>query len=117
MNIREQLRTSQTRRAFLQGSTLGIGSIALGELQANEATKDPVSRTPVGGMKGLPHFPPKVKRIIYLFHRDSFLYNFLGFWGEFGGDFWRVFGGVVVYLYHIFGGFLGGILGDCFDIF
>ena len=67
MNIREQLLTSQTRRAFLQGSTLGIGSIALGELQASEAKKDPISRTPVGGMKGIPHFPPKVKRVIYLF--------------------------------------------------
>jgi len=52
-----------TRRAILQNSTLGLGSIALSSLlRANNPT-----RNTIGGIDDLPHFDPKVKRVIYLF--------------------------------------------------
>ena len=53
------------RRAILQNSTLGLGSIALSTLlKGNE--NNPV-RNPIGGIDELPHHDPKVKRVIYLF--------------------------------------------------
>jgi hypothetical protein len=55
--------TQQTRRAFLERSTLGLSSIALGGLLHGGET----SRNPLGGLEGFPHFTPKAKRVIYLF--------------------------------------------------
>ncbi|HJO53206.1 MAG TPA: DUF1501 domain-containing protein, partial [Verrucomicrobiota bacterium] len=43
---------------------LGLGTIALGSLLDAAAEK---RRNAVGGLVGLPHFTPKVKRVIYLF--------------------------------------------------
>ena len=43
-----------TRRHFFGRSALGLGTAALSNLFA-------------GGLTGLPHFPPKAKRVIYLF--------------------------------------------------
>ena len=52
-----------TRRAVLNSSAVSLGSIALNSLlQAEETT-----RNPIGGLAGLPHSNPKVKRVIYLF--------------------------------------------------
>ena len=59
-----ELRAGQTRRAFLEKSTLGLGSIALGTLLHGAAEKP---RNQIGGLEGLPHFAPKAKRVIYLF--------------------------------------------------
>ncbi|MEC9091461.1 MAG: DUF1501 domain-containing protein, partial [Planctomycetota bacterium] len=65
-----------SRRAFLQESTLGIGAIALHSLApgtlANSTTGSPTRKPPAGGhspstMTGLPNFPGKAKRVIYLF--------------------------------------------------
>jgi len=52
-----------TRRSILQNSTLGLGSIALGTLLQGKAPP----RNSLGGIKGLPHSNPRVKRVIYLF--------------------------------------------------
>ena len=52
-----------TRRSILQNSTLGLGSIALGTLLNGKAAP----RNSLGGIKGLPHSNPRVKRVIYLF--------------------------------------------------
>ena len=52
-----------TRRSILQNSTLGLGSIALGTLLEGRAPP----RNSLGGIKGLPHSNPRVKRVIYLF--------------------------------------------------
>jgi hypothetical protein len=52
-----------TRRSILQNSTLGLGSIALGTLLEGKAPP----RNSLGGIKGLPHSNPRVKRVIYLF--------------------------------------------------
>lgn len=50
----------QTRRAFLGTAGLSLGALALHTLSPSEAAAD---ETPAGS---LPHFPAKVKRIIYL---------------------------------------------------
>jgi hypothetical protein len=50
-----------TRRHFLSSASLGLGSLALRALLPGEATAGS------SGVLGAPHFPPKVKRVIYLF--------------------------------------------------
>ena len=68
MDTINELLTQQTRRALLERSTLGLGAIALGELAANNAcAANNPKRNRVGGMADLPHFPPRVSRVIYLF--------------------------------------------------
>ena len=54
---------SVTRRHFLSGASLGLGSIALGALLPRNLS----AQHAPAGLPGLPHFLPKVKRIIYLF--------------------------------------------------
>ena len=57
------------RRTFLHRSAIGIGGLALGSLleqACNSAGKD--GSTAFGT---LPHFPPKVKRVIYLFQSGA----------------------------------------------
>ena len=59
-----------TRRSLFGRTAAGLGGMALGGLLADEAG---AARLGVGdsqrsnGLPGLPHFPPKAKRIIYLF--------------------------------------------------
>ena len=66
MNPLQELQAAQTRRAFLEKTTLGLGSIALADLlRADEAKSRP--RNSIGGFADLPHHQPKVKRVIYLF--------------------------------------------------
>jgi Protein of unknown function (DUF1501) len=50
-----------TRRHFLSTASLGLGSLALSTLLPREA------RAADTGVLGAPHFPPKAKRVIYLF--------------------------------------------------
>ncbi|MFP6874282.1 MAG: DUF1501 domain-containing protein [Verrucomicrobiales bacterium] len=61
-------RLLQNRRQFFGRSSTGIGVAALssllkGELSAKEKAS---GGTRFGGMKGIPHFAPKAKRVIYL---------------------------------------------------
>ena len=63
MNPLAELHMQQTRRAFFERSTLGLGGIALGSLLNARAAR----RNKIGGLAGLPHFAPKAKRVIYLF--------------------------------------------------
>src|SRR5262245_58727312 len=68
----------QTRRQALQTLSCGFGSLALAALAAQQ-------QTDAGAVKPLapkaPHFPPRAKRIIFLFmsggvsHVDSFDYK------------------------------------------
>ena len=67
MSELHQQRIQQTRRAFLHGSTMGIGAMAMNELDAGSKDQSQQVDATVGGLPSLPHFPPKVKRIIYLF--------------------------------------------------
>jgi hypothetical protein len=64
-----------SRRECLNRLALGVGGIALADLLARDATAAPVSASPSlpltppgpAALPGLPHFPAKAKRIIYLF--------------------------------------------------
>jgi hypothetical protein len=51
-----------TRRHFFGRTAAGIGIAALASLFTTEAKGEPL-----GGLPGLPHFPPKARRVIYLF--------------------------------------------------
>ncbi len=73
-----------TRRAFFGRSALGLGPIALATLLAKDcalAGDRASSRGAMPGLPDMPHFPPKVKRVIYLLqngappHLDMFDYK------------------------------------------
>lgn len=64
------------RRSFLGTAGLGLGSVALADLLCKDSSGDETSAgpetMPAGvekdrGILGKPHFPPKAKRVIYLF--------------------------------------------------
>jgi hypothetical protein len=62
------------RRHFLGRSGLGLGTIALGSLLGGEAPGADTARPGGGrseGLKGLPHFAPRAKRVIYLFQSGA----------------------------------------------
>lgn len=74
--IREQLEMMTRRHFFGRTAGLGLGSMALASLLAENGhaatLADPVKPGPqigtaVGGLPGLPHFAPQAKRAIYLF--------------------------------------------------
>ncbi len=73
--IQELLRYQDAlnRRTFLSRSASGLGLTALASLTARDARA--VDRggaaAPQAGIADLPHFPPKVKRVIYLFQSGA----------------------------------------------
>ncbi len=70
MDPRIEHQRSLTRRHFFGQSARGIGAVALGGLLAADGfATDAVGGGAelIGGLKGLPHFAPRAKRIIYLF--------------------------------------------------
>ncbi|MCC6342697.1 MAG: DUF1501 domain-containing protein [Bryobacterales bacterium] len=69
MNPREQGRLLLTRRHFFSKSSRSIGVAALASLLARDS--DASTNSPTGGLPGLPHFPPKAKRVIYLFQHGA----------------------------------------------
>jgi hypothetical protein len=56
--------TRLARRAFLGQTALGLGSIALGCLGLPGQSR---AEGIAAGVKGLPHFAPKAKRVIFLY--------------------------------------------------
>lgn len=61
-----------TRRDFLSRTTLGLGMLTLGNLLQPgglSASNDLLRKT--GVQLGEPHFPPKIKRVIYLFQSGA----------------------------------------------
>jgi len=52
---------NETRRQFFARGARGLGVAALSSMFANAATEKQAT-----GVEGLPHFPPKIKRAIYL---------------------------------------------------
>ena len=58
MNPVELQQTRQSRRQFLNRTSMGLGATVLGSLVAQQAT--------AAGKSGL-HFPPRAKRVIFLF--------------------------------------------------
>jgi len=67
MDIEKEFKLMMTRRALFARASVGIGTAALAsllnpDLFAETAEIDPKT----GGLKGLPHFTPKAKRVIFL---------------------------------------------------
>src|SRR5205814_5627084 len=71
MELFPNFRQQQTRRVFFKNTGLAAGRIALASLmfpelfRANANTTKATHAHP--GLPGLPHFPPKARRLIYLF--------------------------------------------------
>src|SRR5277367_5374820 len=68
-----QLQDSINRRTFLKGGA-GLGLTALFTLMGGEAFGSDMfgtQRKRIGGLKDLPHFTPKAKRVIYLFQSGA----------------------------------------------
>src|SRR5713101_2422618 len=61
----EQRKLHLTRRHFFSLSSTGLGVAALGSLMTTDANAT------TGALPGLPHFPPKAKRVIYLFQHGA----------------------------------------------
>ena len=58
-----------TRRHFFSRASTGIGMAALASLLSGDLR--PRRGQPAAGLPGLPHFPPKAKRVIYLFQSGA----------------------------------------------
>jgi hypothetical protein len=56
-----------TRRHFFGRASTGLGTAVLATLLNNDLRGAETLANPDGGLPGLPHFPPKAKRVIYLF--------------------------------------------------
>ena len=65
-----------TRRDFLTKTSLGMGALSMASMldpMGLFAKENKLQPAPLlnGGIKGIPHFPPRVKRIIYLFQSGA----------------------------------------------
>lgn len=66
-----------TRRDFLTKTSLGLGALSFASLIdplhlfGNTSPNDPIQEMATKGIIGSPHFPPKVKRVIYLFQSGA----------------------------------------------
>jgi hypothetical protein len=56
-----------TRRHFFGRASTGLGAAVLASLLNDDLRGAETVANPDGGLPGLPHFPPKAKRVIYLF--------------------------------------------------
>jgi len=56
-----------TRRHFFGRASTGLGTAVLVTLLSDDLRGAEALANPDGGLPGLPHFPPKAKRVIYLF--------------------------------------------------
>lgn len=70
MNDLNKYRMQITRRKFLTGAGLGLGTVGLGSLLVPGLLKGG-SASEDGLPLGLPHFAPKAKRVIYLFQNGA----------------------------------------------
>lgn len=68
MNLQDEIHDMMSRRTFLGRTSAGIGTLALASLLN---PKDVFAGTAESGALGKPHFPPKVKRVIYLFQSGA----------------------------------------------
>jgi hypothetical protein len=62
MNPFERMQMLFSRRMFLNRAAMGLGATVLGSLRAGRSAANPLSAKPK-----LPHFEPRVKRVIFLF--------------------------------------------------
>jgi hypothetical protein len=68
--IHEHMQT-MTRRHFFGRTAMGLGTAALASLLPAKLRAGEQKPKAVGGLPGLPHFPPKAKRAIYLFMNEG----------------------------------------------
>ena len=68
MDIQDQLHDMMSRRTFLGQTGAGIGTMALASLLNTGKASAAMNEGPI---LGKPHFPPKVKRVIYLFQSGA----------------------------------------------
>jgi len=67
MDLHEEFRLAITRRHFFSLGSTGIGTAALASLLNPQLFAGAMDANPkTGGLPGLPHFPPKAKRVIFL---------------------------------------------------
>src|SRR3954470_24969896 len=61
------------RRHFLARSGLSLGTVALGSLLGHDRARaaTPGMAQADGGLPGLPHHPPRARRVIYLFQSGA----------------------------------------------
>ncbi len=72
MNFFDDFNRQMTRRHFFGRAATGIGTLALGSLLRNDLLAAPsVSTLAAHGALGPLHFPPRAKRIIYLFQSGA----------------------------------------------
>ena len=69
MDIQGLLRLQMTRRQLFGRAANGVGVAALASLLAPEGllAANNAINSKSGGLAGLPHFPPKANRVIFLF--------------------------------------------------
>jgi hypothetical protein len=67
MTSMHHLDAASHRRQFLYQSGLGLGSMALASLMSADGRAAEAAPSPFQGVLDGPHFPPKARRIIYLF--------------------------------------------------
>src|SRR5207248_3721503 len=60
-----------TRRHFFSRTSSGIGIAALASLMSRDLRAADQTAQSNGGLPDLPHFPPKAKRVIYLFQSGA----------------------------------------------
>ncbi|HXG09869.1 MAG TPA: DUF1501 domain-containing protein [Gemmataceae bacterium] len=70
MNPLSERQLLLTRRHFFGRTAVGIGVAALASL-LNDDLRAAADASAVGGLPGLPHFPPRAKRVIYLFQSGA----------------------------------------------
>lgn len=71
MDPRLEARLLLTRRHFFSRTSAGIGVAALASLMSRDLRAADQSTNSTGGLPDLPHFPPKAKRVIYLFQSGA----------------------------------------------
>lgn len=68
--LRKRMNLMESRRGFLKTASLGFGSIALGNLLTSSGLGGGITKageSSAYGPPGICHFPPRAKRVIYLF--------------------------------------------------
>src|ERR1700739_1876248 len=70
MDSRFETQLLLTRRHFFSRSSTGIGMAALAGLLSGDL-RPAGEAHPSAGLPALPHFPPKAKRVIYLFQSGA----------------------------------------------
>ncbi len=71
MDAEERARLEMTRRHLFGFAAKGIGVAALASLLAPRHLLGETDASKTGGLAGLPHFPPKAKRVIFLFQSGA----------------------------------------------